>query len=801
MLSIIHKLIFNRFKTFLFLASVFCGICGYIAITSNFNESVSDILPISDALIEEHELALEKFEQANTLYFSISAEEDSEKLPSELAENFSKTLSALPELSKEFHGIKNINFTRSIKILLKYAPYILDEKDIEKLQEQSSPENLDLRFKNMKESIIKHGSIGYGDALKNDPYGLMDVLKSKLEKQSGKAVGSFQNNAITSPDGKSVLLVASFNFDAKDSKKSMELVKKIDAKIIEFKQENPECKIAYSGAYRISADNAKMANKDSKICLLISTALMFLCCILAFKRRILVLFAIAPSAFGTLCSFAFIGVLYPSLSSIAIGFAGIAIGVTLDYAIHYIFHANAKNAQNLSEHTKCANEILKPTITGCATTIIAFAIMFVSGGKGFAQLGIFGAVGVAISGIASLAILPPVMAKLKPVKRELSVFDKLADITRKNVKTAPFFIFSLLITLAAISCIPHLKFDGRISSFSGLYEPAKNDIQSIKKSWEGAVSKSLILVKGETFDEALERNKNLFDALKNNGQVYNLDSISPLLPPQKIREENFLRYKNFIENLDPKNKLLSEISSKYKFNIGSFDLENYSLKNSTFENAYNEILESPFAAAINQKIKCDNKAHYIANLFNLKADTDRHAFRKAIGGGSPNIILADNALFEKHISTLAHSWMIKFLIISLCLVSLYVLFSLRNLKHAGIVILPVLLGLVWTFGAMAAFGINITLVNAIFVIFAVCIAEDYSVFFAFERMRGKEDSALQSVTVSALTTIVGFGILGFANHPVLKGLGQTAAISIFAILLANIFVAIPLARIFIKHEK
>ena len=156
--------------------------------------------------------------------------------------------------------------------------------------------------------------------------------------------------------------------------------------------------------------------------------------------------------------------------------------------------------------------------------------------------------------------------------------------------------------------------------------------------------------------------------------------------------------------------------------------------------------------------------------------------------------MADNTFFENHVSQLAKEWMLKFFALSLLIVSVYVALAFKSVSQALIVMFSVALGMLWTFAIMSFFGINITLVNAIFVIFAVCIAEDYAVFIIFERLRNENSRALQAVMLAAFTTIIAFGVLGFANHPVLKGLGTTAAISIFSILLSSILFAYPMSR-------
>lgn len=84
-------------------------------------------------------------------------------------------------------------------------------------------------------------------------------------------------------------------------------------------------------------------------------------------------------------------------------------------------------------------------------------------------------------------------------------------------------------------------------------------------------------------------------------------------------------------------------------------------------------------------------------------------------------------------------------------------------------------------------GIQINIVSAIFVIFAVCVAQDYAVFLLHSSTSDENKiSTLASVLLSAITTIFAFGTLAIAKHPMLNSLGISAGISIFSILCACI---------------
>ncbi len=789
-----HRLIFGHFGAFCALAAVFCAACAWLAARSGFNQSVSDILPVRDTLVKEHEYALEKFRQANSLYFSVSAP-GAGASPAEPARDLAKRLGGLPGAESVIGDLSGAA-APDPEMLAAYLPALFDGEARAEAERLVSPEETEKRLAYMKAQMLRFGSPAYAKILKSDPFGMFAAVGAK--RAFPGAPGTVKDGAIISPDGASALVVARFSADSSDSEASSMLVGEIEAALGEFLRDNPGVRVAWAGAYRISADNAKMASEDSAKCLAISVAAVCAICLAAFRRRALAVFAVCPSLAGTLFAFALIGTVFDSVSSISVGFASIAIGVTIDYALHVIYRVNACRGGSIGEISAAVSELSKPVGIGAATTIIAFAIMFFAGSSGFRQLGVFGAAGVAASAMISMFALPPFLAKFGFRPAGPSVFDRAAAALESAQKRhAPaFFAAAGAATALSLAAVGGLEFDGRISSFSGLFEGTKRDDASIRETWPGAVSRTLVIARGATLDEALEKNAELFALLKSDPDVAGIDSIAPILPPSGARAENLERWRKFFspEFIEKFSETLSSAAGKTGIKPSAFDGALARAAAPDPEAALERIMAGPLAAAVSEKICEGDGDAAVATLLTLRSGADKFEFRRRIGGEGPDVIVADNAMFEEHISRLAKGWMLKFLALSVGLVSAYLALSFRSAKTAMIAIAPIALGLLWTFAAMAALGMPVTIVNAIFVIFAVCIAEDYAVFIACEKMRGEPAGALQSVMASALTTVAGFGALGFAHHPVLKGLGMTAAISIAAILAACIAVSLPLSE-------
>ena len=143
-----------------------------------------------------------------------------------------------------------------------------------------------------------------------------------------------------------------------------------------------------------------------------------------------------------------------------------------------------------------------------------------------------------------------------------------------------------------------------------------------------------------------------------------------------------------------------------------------------------------------------------------------------------NAFILDMEYLGEHISNKTRGIFLKCALCALAVVGIFLAVSLRSAAMAACAMACVCAGLVWCFALMRVCGVPITLTNFIFVIFSVCLAQDYAVMIMWAAVREKKGvSAAGPVLLSALTTTAAFGALAFARHPVISGLGAAAGIS------------------------
>jgi len=155
--------------------------------------------------------------------------------------------------------------------------------------------------------------------------------------------------------------------------------------------------------------------------------------------------------------------------------------------------------------------------------------------------------------------------------------------------------------------------------------------------------------------------------------------------------------------------------------------------------------------------------------------------------GTPNIYYVLIKLIGKDGSLAA--------ILTLIVVFFLLLLDFRNFKLAILTMIPLIIGTIWMVGTMHAVGMQLNLMNVMGLPLILGIGIDYGVHIIHRykiegpnQLRIIISSTGKAVFLSAFTTILAFGSLGFSTSRGLASMGFTLAIGIVTILTATLVI-------------
>lgn len=749
---------------------------------AKFRSDIYDIVPSGDRIVRSHIAAAEKFGQSKTLFFNVSGEN-----AEEVCDALEAGLREIPQIASVTGG-SDFSLADAFRAAAAAAPKTFtaeDEKTLEKNLEKTAVEK---RMLELKKRLSGFGSASAVETLKNDPLGLLAPFFEKLKAAADTgAIADLSGGRIGR--GGNFLVLAEGSFDPADSKKSAALTERVDALRADIAAEFPNAKIAVAGGYRIAADNAAIASRDSSLALAGTVAVVALVCFAAFSARILAPLALLPSLVGTAAAFGVLALLYGEISTIAIGFASVAVGVSVDYAVHILYALDGGGKIAPQRAAGAASDLAKPIAITAGTTVLAFAIMGLSGCLGFAQIGIFGAVGVCVAALVAVFVMPVFSVGAGVESKGENAFERLAKYAARGGGKSAFAAAALCAAAVPFAC--NVGFDGEISSLGALAKDSKSDDATLRKVWGGALAKTFIVVDGINAAQAKQRCAEVerFSAACG-AKVF---PITPILPDEKTAAENERRAEKFLSGKTVADALetAKKCAAENGINADALSLALFGNRGEKADGADRSAFEKFFESRLS--VSGENAS--VSFSVELPKDADKAAFAGEIAKKFPFANYIDAKFLGSHIAHKSFEWLVNFAAAAVLAAGAYIFVLTRSLRFAAAVMLPVAAGLLWTFGIFGAIEMKINIVGAVFVIFAVCLAQDYAVFSIFSRARGGGGRAAAAVLVSAVTTVAAFGMLALSSHPVLRGIGAAAAVSISSILIATFLLAGVMAKL------
>ena len=117
-------------------------------------------------------------------------------------------------------------------------------------------------------------------------------------------------------------------------------------------------------------------------------------------------------------------------------------------------------------------------------------------------------------------------------------------------------------------------------------------------------------------------------------------------------------------------------------------------------------------------------------------------------------------------------------------------FSLRSAARVVRVMLPLVAAVVTVVAILVLYDQRLTILHLVGLLLTVAVGSNYALFFGANDGTGMPSQTLTSLLFANLTTVAGFGLLGFSHVPVLQAIGTTVGPgAVLALLYAAVFSA------------
>jgi predicted exporter len=766
----------GKFLNLLLLLGVLLG--GYLALGAHVEENAMDLLP-GEALRGDMEL-LQQLGLINQVFLSLECDQPAPAgggAPPGLlrsAEDVGTALSASPLFREVFYRLPPGYELQLANTLHRYLPVLADPADLKQIESRLAPAALDSRMHQAFLTLNSPTGLLMGKLVQSDPLDLSGVMLSKLASLRGRLRLTVQDGFFISEDGRHCLLWAESVTPLIASAPATAVKAELDRVLAKSLAKGVRARLI--GPLPHTLSNSETIKRDLERLLPFDVAVLLLVLFLALRTWqslvvVLIPFLAAPPALALLTLF------YPRISAMSLGFGIVLLGSGADYAIHLYLGARMENGRAVVPRV-LRRSLLVANLTTFAV-FIALLFSHVPSHRQMATLAIFG---MAFALVLALRLVPPLGAYQK------SEPAALAAVRRWIVPPSRGWAMLLLagwLALMAGGVVgwSRLHYNGDLKTMDTPTPEVKADEREFLAIWAKGGEQAFVVAEGATPEAALDLNDRVYARLAAAGRLAGVQSLAPVLPGPERQARNNAAWREFwttrLPALQPD---LERAATGQGFAPGAFTPFLNGVAAESPPLSATQLTEGPlrpFMAALFRQVDgvAGQGRHYLATT--LVPDSPETAeLLDSLGRDIPGVRILSNTRWRHQVDVLMRGDILRLTTGAALAVLLICFLAFRNLRDLLATLAPVLSAQ----AAMAIFagltGGELNLMHLLMGTMVIGMSVDYGIFIVTACREGLSAHTFLAISLCALSTLSGFGVLAFAVHPALRALGLTVLIGI-----------------------
>lgn len=512
----------------------------------------------------------------------------------------------------------------------------------------------------------------------------------------------------------------------------------------------------------------------------ISTLIIIALLLAVYRSFAALALGLLPVVSGALVGVVAVSLGFGMVHGITLGFGTTLIGEAVDYSI-YLF------VQSRAEKPGAAVDWIRdfwPTIRlGVLTSIVGFASLLLSSFPGLAQLGLYSISGL----VAAAAVTRFVLPHLLPADFRIRDVSAIGNSLSRLARGAPRLRWPLvLLTLVAAMVLVQQRATLLNPELSSLSPVALADqaIDARLRADMGAPDvRYMVLVSGtdrESVLQSAEKVSGQLAQLVSQGVLADFESPSRYLPSvatQQARQASLpaaeleQRLNQATDGLPVRAAVFKPFLADVASAKGRAPLQRADLDNTSVALAVDSLL---FQRGARWDAVLPLTAPPGLQTSGLAVAPIRAALAAA---GQANALFVD---LKAESDKLYSGYLREALMLSLgglAGIVMLLLLSLRSPSRVARVLLPLVAVVITVVAVLALCGQRLTILHLVGLLLIVAVGSNYALFFSGKdgenSASGIAPQTLTSLVFANMTTVAGFGLLGFSQVPVLQAIGTT----------------------------
>lgn len=785
-------------KTALLTALLFLVVSVFAVRNMAFNEDINRIIPTN----RQHDTSAALVGEMNFADKVAVIFKKKEKASDDDLENavqaFNDTLPALKHYYRSVQGTLDEDlFRNSFDFVYNHLPLYLNEADYQDIEKRLNRDSIAVRTQRNYE-LLTEGTAGFmKEIVVRDPLQLSFLALQKMQQLQGGGDYKFENGYLYTQDGSKIMLFIDPVYGGSETKHNELFTEQLQLIRKAIEEAHPNVEVLYFGSPFIAVANAKQIKHDILTTVAISVSALMLLLVFYYRSLWVPVIVMIPTVFGGLFGLLCLYFLRTGISAISLSVAAILIGITIDYALHFLTHSKSSGDMKL-----LFKDVTRPLLMSSSTTAVAFLCLLFVHSEALVDLGIFASLSVVATSVFTLIILPHVY-KGKTLEHNHAI-DRVARYPFEKNKV--LLALSLLLIIISAFTYHRVVFDGDLSKIN--YMPEEQRMAEKELYSDHKVAKTLfVAVYGKNQQEVLRWNDEVYARLTRSDNVKNIQSVSVLVPSKEHQEAAVKRWSTF---WDPQRIRTAKEAIEQESVAHGFNDHTHEPFYLAMEKEYGTV-DLDTLKRFNENISREfvhGKNRYIVSTVVTLNPEQRAAFIQKFEEqlkGIPALIIDRQALNEQYLGYLVKDFNS---LVSYSFVAVFVILFIfyRRIELVLVAAIPIALTGFITAGLMGLLNIPFNIFSTIVCTLVFGHGIDFTIFMTSALQKqytdGKDEMPLYrtSIILAVLTTILAIGALIFAKHPALKSIALIALVGVSVAVLVT-FVLYPVLYRFLFFNR
>ena len=474
---------------------------------------------------------------------------------------------------------------------------------------------------------------------------------------------------------------------------------------------------------------------------------------------------------------------FGKVSALALGFGIVLLGIAVDFSIHLYLALTHERG----EGGEVLRRIRRPIFFATLTTASVFVVLLFSQVPSHQQMAMLALTGVLFAVAFSWLVIPTITVSGKNREKGPCVF-KMPAVSLSPLLQSIALVVWVCLLIGGVLTWPKLHYNGDLRVLDAPNPEVLSAEQHFRETWGQNDGRAFVVASGETLDIALGRNSLIYDTLIENN-VGTLQSIASILPSFEKQQANMAGWKQFWEKKRPDfDTEFKKTAVKYGFSENAFDpffkwldLEPVLLKpDKILSGPLQTLLATLIRTPRQQSDNLNGSSGEFLIMTTVSPDKKLLSTLLSLEKTEPGITVLAGQKWRDQVEKLLRKDIFALSTAAGFFIVLLVGFAFRRVRASVGALAPVMSAL----SAMSLFCFvtdgELNMMHVLMSIMVIGLSVDYGIFIVCSKIEGHSDISFFAVSICAASSLIGFGVLAFAQHPALHSLGVTVLVGIGA---------------------